>query len=67
MARERALKERRALKQQKKDERKQAAAAARSAEAGEGIPSEDAVDDEAPSRSAATADGPVLAPKTPHD
>lgn len=35
MARERALQERRAMKQQKKDERKQAAAAARNANAAE--------------------------------
>ena len=38
MTRERALQERRELKQQKKDEKKQAAAAARNAEA-EGTPS----------------------------
>jgi hypothetical protein len=48
MARERALKERRALKQQKKDERKQAAAEARSAKAAESTPFENPVADEAP-------------------
>lgn len=46
MARERAVQERRALKQQKKEERKQAAADARNAEAGESATSETAVDGE---------------------
>ena len=46
MARERAVKERRAQKQEKKDEKNQAAAAARSAQAPDSAPSETIGDDE---------------------
>jgi hypothetical protein len=46
MTRERAVKERRALKQEKKDEKKAAAAAARAAEAGDAPVAEPLVDDE---------------------
>jgi hypothetical protein len=49
MARERALKERRELKQQKKEARKQAAAEARGETAVEGAPAETGIDDETPS------------------
>lgn len=47
MTRERTLQERRELKRQRKDERKQAAAAERSGEAAETMPSPEGVDDEA--------------------
>ena len=46
MTRERMIKERRALKQEKKDEKKQAAAVAREAQATEGAPSADVADAE---------------------
>jgi hypothetical protein len=49
MARERALKERRELKQQKKEARKQAAAEARGETAVEGAAAETGIDDETPS------------------
>jgi hypothetical protein len=48
MTRERAVKERRALKQEKKDEKKAAAAAARAAEAGDATPAGPRADEEGP-------------------